>query len=224
MELSPSVPRPGPMTIDRQVWQQNLFLSNFVNTYYQYRDLQRLGSIKSILVVGHGQGLDTVVLRWRDYQVTTFDIDEIFKPDVMGSVHDMAVFDDKQFDAVIVSHVLEHLAVPYLDTALKEIARVSHYALAYFPVAGRHVQFRLVPGLRGYALSIVIDVFNYFQRPDGITPKYCFNQHFWEVGMRGFRVKDLIRRMSPFFYIVDTYRNHDWLPSRNFVLRSKVDK
>jgi hypothetical protein len=39
--------------------------------------------------------------------------------------------------------------------------------------------------------------------------------------MRGFRVKDLKRRMSSEFEVVDVYRNRDWNPSLNFVLRSK---
>jgi hypothetical protein len=46
-------------------------------------------------------------------------------------------------------------------------------------------------------------------------------QHFWEVGMRGFRVRDLCRRFSAHFEIIKHYRNRDWLPSYNFVLKSR---
>jgi hypothetical protein len=153
--------------------------------------------------------------------VTTLDIDETFKPDVIGSVHDMNMFEDRQFDAVIASHVLEHLAVAYLDGSLCELSRVAAYALIYLPVAGRHVQARVQPGFKGIDLSVVVDVFNYLHRPNGIDARYCGGQHFWEVGMRGFRVKDLKRRMSSEFEVVDVYRNRDWNPSLNFVLRSK---
>ena len=210
------------MPVDRAIWAQQLNLSNFVNSYYQYRDLQLCGEPRSVLIIGPGQGLDAVVLRWRGYRVTTFDIDETFKPDVRGSVHDMTMFGDGQFDAVIASHVLEHLAVPYLDPSLREIARVGRHAVIYVPVAGRHCQMRAVPGVKGIDVSIIVDLFNYLRKPDGVTARYAQGQHFWELGMRGFRVRDIRRRLSPFFDVLSAYRNRDWTPSHNFVLRSKV--
>ena len=218
---SAHVPAPAVMPVDREHWFQQLDLSNFVNAYYQFRDLSRIEGCRRVLIVGPGQGLQTEVLKWRGYEVTTLDIDETFKPDVIGSVHDMNMFKDKQFDAVIASHVLEHLAVAYLDRSLGELSRIATYALIYLPVAGRHVQARLQPGFKGLDLSVVVDVFNYLHRPNGVEAKYCGGQHFWEVGMRGFRVNDLKRRMSTQFDVLDVYRNRDWNPSLNFVLRSK---
>jgi hypothetical protein len=216
-----AVPQPAVMPVDREAWAQQLNLSNFINSYYQFRDLQSLPNCRTVLIVGPGQGLDTQVLRWRGYDVTTFDIDDTFKPDHIGSVHDMAMFADDRFDAVIASHVLEHLAEPYLDRALAEIARVGVYALIYLPVAGRHVQARFSPGFRGIDLSFILDLFNYFHRPSGVVARYCERQHFWEVGMRGFRVRDVAARMSRYFEVMQVYRNRDWNPSQNFVLRSR---
>lgn len=217
----PRVPEPAVMPVDRASWVQQLNLPNFVNCFYAYRDLQLCADVRSVLIVGPGQGLDREVLRWRGYDLTTFDIDEMFKPDVVGSVHDMRAFPDQRFDAVIASHVVEHLAVPYLDTALQEIARVGRYALVYLPVAGRHLQLRFAPGFKNLDLSLIFDVFNYFHRPDGITPRYHQGQHFWEVGMRGFTIRDVRQRLARHFDILKVYRNRDWLLSQNFVLRSK---
>jgi hypothetical protein len=216
------IPLPAILPLDREKWAQQLNLSNFINTYYQYRDLQALGPIERVLIIGPGQGLTPLILQWRGYDVSTLDIDETFKPDYLGSVHDMHTFQDGQFDAVIASHVLEHLAVPYLDTSLREIARVGRYALIYLPVYGRHSQVRLT-GFKGIDLSIHLDVRNLLHKPDGIAPRYCQGQHFWEIGMRGFRVRDLVKRLSQFFEVLRTYRNHDWNPSRNFVLKSKAN-
>ena len=84
-----------------------------MNAYYEYRDLQACGTGRRLLIVGSGQGLDTVVLRWRGYEVTRLDIDETFEPEVVGSVHDMHMFQAGAFDAVIASHVLEHFAEAY---------------------------------------------------------------------------------------------------------------
>lgn len=220
--LIDAVPEPAVMPVDREAWARQLHLSNFVNSYYQYRDVQGLPGCRTVLVVGPGQGLDTHILRWRGYEVTTFDIDETFHPDHIGSVHEMRAFEDGQFDVVIASHVLEHLAVPYLDRALAEIARVGRYALIYLPVAGRHVQARFSPGIFGLDLSVILDIFNYFHRPSGTEARYCQRQHFWEVGMRGYRVRDLTARFSRHFDVLSTYRNRDWNPSQNFVLRSRA--
>jgi SAM-dependent methyltransferase len=210
------------MQLDRVEWASQLNLSNFVNSYYQYRDLQTIEAGKKILVIGPGQGLDTEILKWRGYEVKTFDIDETFNPDYIGSVHDLGIFKDQQFDAVIASHVLEHLPVAYLDQALREISRVGQFALIYLPVHGHHMQLRIIPGFKGIDLSLIINLFNYFKKPDGITPRYMGDQHYWEVGMRGWRVADLQRRFAQFFHPLGNYRNRDWLPSYNFILKSKM--
>ena len=215
------VPPPAVMPVDRGEWAAQLNLSNFINTYYQYRDIQSLQDIKEILIVGPGQGLDTAVLKWRGYKVTTFDIDNTFNPDVIGSVHDLSCFAAKSFDAVIASHVLEHLALPYLDQCLAELSRVGRYCLVYLPVAGRHFQFRCKMDLKGIDLSLILDLFNYLHKPDGVIPRYCSKQHFWEVGRRGFRVADLLRRFEKRFSVIAHYRNSDWNPSYNFVMKSR---
>ena len=217
-----TIPAPSPMPVDRESWAAQLNLSNFVNTYYQYRDLQSLGLMgkSRLLVVGPGQGLHTV-LKWRGYEVITVDIDETFRPDYVGSVHDLHMFKDCDFDAAIASHVLEHLAEPYLDSSLKELARVARYSLIYLPVHGRHIHLRFIPGIRNFDWSVIIDLFNPFTTTDGITPRYMANQHFWEIGLRGYRISDMRKRMSTFFDVISIYRNRDWIPSQNFLLKSK---
>ena len=216
-----NVPAPAVMPVDREQWRSQIHRSNFVNTYCQYRDIRSCGDVKRVLVVGPGQGLDTAVLRWAGYEVTTFDIDETFAPDVVGSVHQMPMFGEGQFDALTASHVLEHMAVPYLDAGLAEIARVARYAVVYLPVHGRKIQLRLAPGFGDLDLSFTADVFNYLHKPDGVTPRYMSGQHFWEIGMRGFRVRDVVRRFSTHFDVLRHYRNPDWPISYNFVLRSR---
>jgi hypothetical protein len=216
-----NVPAPTVMPGDRKAWRKELHRSNFVNAYTQFADVQRCGDVSTILIIGPGQGFDTLVFRWRGYEVTTFDIDETFEPDVIGSVHDMPMFRDAQFDVVIASHVIEHIAVPYLDPALAELARVARHAVIYLPVHGRHLQLRVLPGFKDLDLAINFDVFNYLHKPDGTTARYSANQHFWELGMRGFRTRDVLRRFEKQFELIRHYRNPDWPISHNFVLRSR---
>lgn len=222
--MDPVIPKPDVMPIDREKWRGELNLSNFINAYYQFRDVQSLGACRTMLIVGPGQGLDAAVFRWRGLEVTTFDIDETFNPDVVGSVHDMHKFEDGKFDVVIASHVLEHLALPFLAPALAELARVGRFAIIYLPFAGRHGQIRFRLGARNAGFDYVWDVFNRMETPSGIEAIYCEKQHFWEVGYRGFRVSDLISRFLPYFHVRAHYRNHDWLPSYNFVLESRRDR
>ena len=219
--MNNNIPLPSVMPVDRDEWAQQLHLSNFVNAYYQFRDLQLCGKAKKILIIGPGQGFDTQVLKWRGYEVTTFDIDETFHPDVIGSAHDLSMFEDGHFDVVIASHVLEHLPVPYLDQCLAELARVASYAIIYLPVTGRHFQGQLKMDFKGIDLSICLDIFNYFHKPDGVTARYCQGQHYWELGMRGFRVSDLKQKFGKMFDVMTAYRNRDWNPSFNFVLKAK---
>ena len=223
MNERPRVPSPAPMGVDRESWARELPLSAFINAYYQVRDVASLSDCHRVLVVGPGQGLVVPVLRWRGYSVETFDIDSTFAPDHLGSVHDLSRFTTGQFDAIIASHVLEHLAEPHLDTALGEMARVGRYSLIYLPVAGRYAALRMQPGTLNLDWQLRFNLFNYFERPDGITRKYARGEHYWEIGRRGFRVRDVKARLARFFVILRAYRNLDWLPSYNFVVQSRQD-
>jgi SAM-dependent methyltransferase len=213
---------PEVMPVDRKAWRREIHRSNFMNSAHQLEDVESIPGVRSILVIGLGQGLDTAIFRWRGYEVTTFDIDPTFEPDHVGSVHQMGIFQDGQFDVVIASHVLEHFAVSWLDDALKEIARVGRHALIYLPLAGRKIQLRFLSGFVGVDRSLTIDVFNWFHRADGLSPRYRQGQHFWEVGLRGFRKKEILKRISRFFELRRVYRNPDWNESLNFVLDSRA--
>jgi len=209
------------MPVDREAWRKELHLSTFVNTAYQYRDVQSLNTGNRLLIIGPGQGLEAAVFRWRKYEVTTLDIDTVFEPDVVSSCHDMKMFDDRHFDVAIVSHVLEHLPIELLKAALAEIARVARHALVYLPIAGRHCTVRAIPGVLGIDVGLTVDVAPFWQKPDPRNPRYCGGQHYWEIGLRGFRWRDVKRMLSEQFVVLQDYRNKDWPVSGNFVLKSR---
>jgi hypothetical protein len=206
---------------DRRAWAEQVELSHFVNAYYQLRDLRLCAEAGTVLIVGPGQGLSPVVLGWKRYRVTTVDVDAILRPDVLGSVQELGMFRDGTFDAVIASHVLEHLSEASLDDSLKEIARVGRFAIVYLPVAGLHAQLSFRSNFRDFDFAGLLDLRNPVTRADPTRPRFMEGQHFWEVGLPGFRVRDLLLRFGQWFEVLDCYRNRDWLPSQNFVLKSR---
>ncbi len=101
--------------------------------------------------------------------------------------------------------------------------KVGKYALIYLPVHGRHMQLRIIPGFRGIDISLIYVLFDYFRKPDGVVPHYMAGQHYWKIGMRGFRLRDVTGRLPKYFKVLSAYRNRDWVSSYNFVLESNRD-
>jgi hypothetical protein len=54
-----------------------------------------------------------------------------------------------------------------------------------------------------------------------VTARYAQGQHYWEIGLRGFKLGDVRKRLLRHFDILSAYRNQDWTPSYNFVLRAR---
>lgn len=223
--MPPREPKPFSaefrMPVDASEWKGRLELSNFVNTYYQYRDLSDCCRSGRVLIVGPGQGLEVAIFKWRGYEVVTADVEPTFDPDVICSVHDLSAFASASFDVVIASHVLEHLPPDLLDTAISEIARVGRFALVYLPIRGRKFRMRIQPGFGALDWNFGFDVFNYFERPLSTVRKFMAGQHYWEIGVRGYRVREVQRRLQQHFTVRRSYRNPDWPISWNFVLESK---
>jgi hypothetical protein len=208
------------MPLDRDAWVRQIGLCNFVNAFYQLRDMAQFPNAKRVLMIGPGQGLDPVVQRWRGYDVTTFDLDSTFSPDILGSVHNMDMFEDGAFDVAIASHVLEHLPLDHLDGALAEIARVAEHALIYLPVNGLSVQFRISANYRDWDWSRIIDLRKWWRRPGLQDARFMAGAHYWEIGVRGCSKRQVQGRIAHHFQVRNVYRNQDWRPSMNFVLTS----
>jgi hypothetical protein len=196
-------------------------LCNFINSYYQLRDLKRFNNVKSVVIIGVGKGLDPIIFKWAGYKVVTYDINADLNPDYVGSVDEMDIFNDCEFDLAIVSHVVEHLPLEKLDQCLKEISRISKNAIIYLPVNGIYLQFRFNTNFRNINFSKIFTVSRFWIKPDNTKPKFMSGQHYWEVGIKDVNKKFIVEKLSRYFRIIDSYRNHDWLPSVNFLLTKK---
>jgi hypothetical protein len=208
------------MPLDAKEYAVNVSLTNFVNAYCQIRDALKYQP-ERILIVGVGVGLEPLLLRQKFHrEVCTLDIDADFEPDYVGSVHDMRMFSDQQFDVVIASHVLEHLPFSYFRDCLAELARVARHAVVYLPYGGRHLEWKFVLSqrYREYALRLRLPP---RKRVDGEHPDLQAAQHYWECGYPGFSVKSISSIMAEYFHVDETYHNHDWKYSLNFLLTSR---
>lgn len=211
---------PKPMPVSGNEYAEKFSVTNFINLYYQVRDAL-LCSPHTVLVVGVGAGLEPAMLRNRfGLDVTTYDIDPEFGVDQVGSVHEMPMFADGQFDLCIVSHVLEHLPFSYFETALQEIARVSQHALIYLPYGVRFMEVKFVRAQRQkeYGFSFAVPR---WRKIDGTKPELCGGAHYWEVGYRNFETVRIREIIEKYFIVDEMYHNRDWTYSLNFRLTSR---
>lgn len=104
-------------------------LDRFISYYYQL-ELVRRTKPQSILFIGVGDRVVADLLA-RDprYRVTTLDLDERLRPDVVGDVRALP-FPDGAFDLLCVFEVLEHMPFAESVVALGELARVSRGTVA----------------------------------------------------------------------------------------------
>jgi hypothetical protein len=170
----------------------------FFSYYCQYREIAALPRSRagSILEVGVKGGVFNSLIRNSGYDVTTFDIDPVVGPDIVGNVLDTGL-PSESFDAAVCFEVLEHLPYDRFPAAVSELARVSrNYVFLSLPYSCNdfHFEFRLrlVQRLLHRLSGTIrfhahwpsrypdIDVESLRGRPD------MHNPHYWEIGRRGF--------------------------------------
>ncbi len=198
--------------INAASYRERLGLTSFINASYQIRDCLRFDP-QRVLIIGGGVGLERAILRHLGVDVTVLDIDGALGPDVVGSVDDLSMFDDKQFDVVIASHVLEHLPFEYLGKSCQEIARVGRHALIYLPFAC------LVPEVTVAVQPLFVKTLRV--RIPLFWKEHKFNgEHYWEIGTKGYPLRRIRAEIKKVFSILDEYHNWDWRYSYNFLVMS----
>lgn len=144
---------------------------------------------ETVLEIGVGNRVVCDTLRKLGVKVTTLDVDEDLKPDIIASVTLMPLA-DAFFDVVLAAEILEHLPWEELPKALSEIHRVSRkYAVVTLPHSGYTFSF-------SWKVPLLVPQRWIFKLPH-FWKKHIFNgEHYWEMGKLGFpvrRIKNLLR-------------------------------
>lgn len=184
----------------------------FISYWHQINEVISL-KLKKVLEVGIGNGFVSRYLKEKGLDVTTLDIDQELKPDVVSSVLSIP-FASKSFDVLTCCEVLEHLPYEDFTKALKEIYRVSQ----------KYVILSLPDHTAVYRLNIELPrigpikklIPHPFPRP---TPHEFDGVHYWVIGKAQYpfaRIESDIRNAG--FKIIKTYRVFEFYGHRFFVL------
>lgn len=117
---------------------------------YEFLEPQfsKIVSNEKVLTIGSGGEINKrlrEIAAEKDFQVTSFDIDEERMPDIVGDLHTYD-FDENEFDTIVLSEVLEHLHSPHLGIeniykTLKPGGRLILTTPFIFPIHDRPYDF-----------------------------------------------------------------------------------
>ncbi len=183
------------------------------NYWYQIRSVKFFGEEKSILEIGVGNKIVSDCLKKMGFQIKTLDINPSLFPDCVASVENIPL-SDKSFDAVLAAEVLEHLPFDKFEKCLSEIRRVAkNGAIISLPHSGYTFSF-------SFKIPLIKWKHIIFKIPHFWRIKTSTNEHYWEIGLRGYsRVKIKKAMESSGFKIEKYFIAHDD-PSHIFFILS----
>lgn len=150
----------------------------FISYYFQIENVLALKP-SNVLEIGIANKVVSNYLQSKGIKVTTCDIDDELKPDVIADIRKLP-FKDKEFDLVIACEVLEHIPFADFKEALKEIRRVSDkHAVISIPYATFSIYGYIKPfiGLKPRTFFIKL-IERFFQE------HHFDGQHYWEMGKK----------------------------------------
>ncbi|YAF94785.1 MAG: class I SAM-dependent methyltransferase [Nodularia sp. CChRGM 3473] len=147
--------------------------------------------MKDVLEIGIFNSLFTDMLKRNGYNVTTADIDSNLKPDIILDLTNDFVLPKDEFDAIALFQVLEHLPYEQLEQALKKLREATKkFLVISLPYNTQFValQIRFSYVYRSRYFSIKI--------PKFWSTKPISNQHYWEIGLKGYSKKRLFNSIT----------------------------
>jgi SAM-dependent methyltransferase len=219
----------------------------FTSYWHQIDEISAFGG--RLLEIGVGNGTVTSVLRARDFEVTTVDLNAALNPDVVADIRALP-FEDNSFDNALAAEVLEHLPWDQIPVAVSELVRVVRHGVVV-SVPNADVPFTLqarVPNafqvvrmsLKGripvrhalWALSQRVS----WRRDGGVVSHVSSverlhtdgppssDQHYWELGLDGRRREDFVELLeSTGLSLVRDFRGPAF-PYHHFFVLTRVER
>lgn len=145
-------------------WQQQKLIENYLN------------SNDKILEIGIGTSFTANYLKSKNYNVTTFDIDNEKKPDIVGNIVEYN-WNEEHFSHVLAFEVFEHIPYEEFEKALSNLHSVTDYIFLSLPF-NKKALFELdikLPKLTKKHFSLLVN-----------KHKITTKNHFWEVGYKNY--------------------------------------
>lgn len=183
--------------VNKDVYEKGKYehSGRWASYYYQIKNIIKTNP-GSILEIGPGSGVASWFLKSQGFNITTMDIAEDLKPDVVADITDMP-FADNEFDTISCCEVLEHL--PFEDSlkALREIKRVArNYAVISIP-DHRRVLFSLAIKLPFFEERHFI-----FRVPSFKVHKFN-GLHYWEIGHIGYPLSRIKKAIADTGFLIE---------------------
>lgn len=171
---------------------------------------------KKVLEIGTGNGLVRHVLGKNNIDVTTVDIDENLKPDIIASVLSLPV-EKNSYDIALCCQVLEHLPYDDFVPALKEIHRVVNQSLV-LSLPDLHRVYRF-----NWQVPLLGEIKFLYNIPRLKRLHWKFNgEHYWNISCEDYSLKRISKDIvKSGFSIQKTFCVFEMPWHRFFILKKK---
>lgn len=184
----------------------------FISYWHQINEISKLRPDK-VLEAGIGNGFVTRYLKRKGLNISTLDIEQELRPDIIGSVSSMP-FVRNAFDVVACFQVLEHLPYGEFTRALREFHRISK----------KHVVLSLPDHTPVYRFNIELPRMKPIKK---LIPHPCprpshheyDGDHYWIIGKSNYsltRIKQDILQTG--FRIIKSFRVFEFSGHRFFII------
>ena len=156
----------------------------------------------SVLEIGLGNGFVSSFLRAAGIQITTFDINEDLKPDVVGNLVEIdTYFEPNSFDVILCAEVLEHIPFEFFEVILAKFKTISKKNVL-ITLPRRH---RILLDLRtNLKIPFVKPInINIFKR---IPDRNKWDGHQWEIDYSpASSLENITKAMANHFVVKENY-------------------
>lgn len=172
------------------------YQSRWMSYWYQINTVLELKP-KNVLEIGVGNKTVSNYLKNQGLEITTLDIDEKLKPDIVGDILKIPLGDDS-FDVVLCAEVLEHIPFEDFEKGLIELRRVTRkYVVLSLPHFGPPIKL-------SFKAPLIKEVKVAFKIPLPIKHKLD-GGHYWEIGKKIYPLAKIKKIIKQYFKITKEF-------------------